>query len=390
MSKPHAIVIGAGFTGVATAHDLALRGFEVTVVERGPIANGTSGRTHGLLHSGGRYAVKDQESAIECIEENMILRKIVPEVIEPNGGLFVALNESDLAYGEAFIEGCQECNIPLEELDREESLRLEPNLNPGVLAAFLVPDGTFDPLRLALAFAATAKSNGARFKLFTEVKSMLTDGQGTVMGIKAWDRTTEEQYELRSDIVINATGAWAGEVAGMAGADVPIAPTPGVMVAYDQRVAERAINRLNKPDDGDIIVPQRRMAVVGTTSFEAENLDYIPVFEDQVKLMLERGAELVPKLRETNMRGAYMATRPLVGAGDSGRSIARTFKCFDHKETHGVDGLVTITGGKATTLRMMAEKTVDLACEKLGVRAECTTEEVKLLSYREYYRIGDP
>lgn len=175
----------------------------------------------------------------------------------------------------------------------------------------------------------------------------------------------------------------------MAGADVPVSPTPGVMVAYDQRVTERAINRLNEPGDGDIIVPQRRMAVVGTTSFEADNLDYIPVFEDQVQLMLERGAELVPEIREANMRGAYMATRPLVGAGDSGRSIARTFKCFDHKESHGVDGLVTITGGKATTLRMMAEKTVDLACEKLGLQVECTTEEVKLLSYREYYRIGE-
>ncbi len=374
---------------MATAHDLALRGFEITVVERGPIVNGTSGRTHGLLHSGGRYAVNDQESALECIEENMILRKIVPEVIEPNGGLFVALNESDLSYGEIFIEGCQECDIPIEELTPEETLRIEPNLNPGVLAAFLVPDGTFDPLRLAMAFAATAKSNGARFKLFTEVRGMLIDGQGNVVGVKIWDRTNDQESELRGDIVINATGAWAGEVAGMAGADVPISPTPGVMVAYDQRVAERAINRLNKPGDGDIIVPQRRMAVVGTTSFEADNLDYIPVFEDQVELMLERGAELVPKLRDTKMRGAYMATRPLVGAGDSGRSIARTFKCFDHKETHGVDGLVTITGGKATTLRMMAEKTVDLVCEKLGVEAESVTEEYKLLSYREYYRFGE-
>ena len=90
MSNPHVIVIGAGFTGVAVAHDLALRGLDVTVIERGPIVNGTSGRTHGLLHCGGRYCVKDQESAIECIEENLILKKIVPEVIEPNGGLFVA------------------------------------------------------------------------------------------------------------------------------------------------------------------------------------------------------------------------------------------------------------------------------------------------------------
>ena len=74
MSLPKVVIIGAGFTGVATAHDLALRGFDVTVIDRGDICNGTSGRTHGLLHSGGRYAVKDQESAIECIDENIIMQ----------------------------------------------------------------------------------------------------------------------------------------------------------------------------------------------------------------------------------------------------------------------------------------------------------------------------
>ena len=150
MSKPHAIIVGAGFTGTATAHDLALRGFDVTVIDRGDICNGTSGRTHGLLHCGGRYAVKDQESAIECIDENILLRKIVPQVIEPNGGLFIALDESDLQYGEAFIEGCEACHIPLEELKPQKALQLEPNINPNLLTAFLIPDGTFDPLRLAL------------------------------------------------------------------------------------------------------------------------------------------------------------------------------------------------------------------------------------------------
>src|SRR5512138_2666900 len=140
MSKPHAIIIGAGFTGTATAHDLALRGFDVTVIERGDLCNGTSGRTHGLLHSGGRYAVKDQESAVECITENAILRKIVPQVIEPNGGLFIALDESDLHYGESFIEGCEACKIPMEELKPAEALRLEPNINPNLLTAFLIPD----------------------------------------------------------------------------------------------------------------------------------------------------------------------------------------------------------------------------------------------------------
>jgi len=386
MSKPQAIIVGAGFTGAATAHDLALRGFDVTVIERGDICNGTSGRTHGLLHCGGRYAVKDQESAIECIDENILLRKIVPQVIEPNGGLFIALNESDLQYRDVFIQGCEACHIPLEELTPEQALRLEPNINPKLLTAFLIPDGTFDPLRLALSFAATAKKNGAKFRIFTEATSLILDGKGGVIGVNILDRASNKPYELRADIVVNATGAWAGEIAEMAGASVPVKPTPGVMVAYDQRFVQRAINRLNTPGDGDIVLPQRRMVVVGTTSFEIDDLDYVPVLEDHVKLMLERGAELIPGIRNARVRGKYMATRPLISSG-SGRSAARTFKCYDHKETHNIDGLVTITGGKATTLRAMAEGTADMVCKKLGLNAPCTTKDVLLLSYRQYYSL---
>ncbi len=385
MSKPHAIVIGAGFTGVAIAHDLALRGFEVTVVERGPIANGTSGRTHGLLHSGGRYAVKDQESAIECIEENTILRKIVPDVIEPNGGMFVAVEESDLEYREEFIAGCEACHIPIEEITPQEALRLEPHLNPKVITAFLVPDGTFDPLRLALAFAATAKSNGAVFHLFTDVVGMVLDGNGNVLGVKVWDRANDERYEIRGDIVVNATGAWVGQITKMAHGHVPITPTPGVMVAYGHRFVQRAINRLVRPSDGDIVLPQRRMAVVGTTSFSVDDVDYIPIIRDQVQMMLERGTKLIPELGTAKVRGIYMATRPLIGSSGPGRSISRTFKAYDHKDLDNIDGLVTITGGKATTCRAMAEKTVDIVCEKLGISAPCTTKEVPLISYRRFY-----
>jgi glycerol-3-phosphate dehydrogenase len=80
-----------------------------------------------------------------------------------------------------------------------------------------------------------------------------------------------------------------------------------------------------------------------------------------------------------------MSARPLVGGGESGRSLARTFKCFDHKETDGIDGFVTITGGKATTCRAMAETTVDTVCRKLGIQAACQTKEITLASYRDYY-----
>src|SRR5512135_3619192 len=151
--KPHAIVIGAGFTGCAIAHDLLLRGFGCTVLERGEIASGTSGRTHGLLHSGGRYCVTDQEAAVECIEENITLRKIVSQCIEFNGGLFVALDDSDLEFSSRFEAGAQACRIPIEKLTPAQAMKLEPNLNPALCLAYTVPDGSFDPLRLALAFA---------------------------------------------------------------------------------------------------------------------------------------------------------------------------------------------------------------------------------------------
>jgi glycerol-3-phosphate dehydrogenase len=387
MEKPHAIVIGAGFTGVATAHDLALRGFDVTVVDRGPIANGTSGRTHGLLHSGGRYCVKDREAGKECIDENLILRKIVPGVIERNEGLFVALTEEDLAYGEEFVEGAEACGIPLEQLSKQETLQMEPQLNPDLIMSFRVPDATFDPLRLAMAFAATAKANGARFQLYTEVESLVIDGQGRVVGVNYWDRAQDKRGELRGDIVVNATGAWAGQITAMAEASVEISPTPGIMVAYDQRLVHNSINHLTKPSDGDIILPQRRMVVVGTTSYSVDDPDYIPVIEEQIQQMLDQGKALIPALERTKPRGIYTATRPLIGGGGPGRSLSRTFKCFDHKETDNVDGLVTITGGKATTLRVMAEKTVDIVCGKLGIDVACTTAEVPLRSYRDYYAL---
>jgi glycerol-3-phosphate dehydrogenase len=384
-SKPHAIIIGAGFTGCATAHDLALRGFQVSVVERGEIASGTSGRTHGLLHSGGRYCVSDHEAAVECMGENILLRKIASQCIEFNGGLFIALDESDLAYSECFAEGAQACGIPAEKLTSQQALALEPNLNPRLLHAYCVPDGAFDPLRLALAFAASAKKNGAQFHTYQQVTGLLRNGKGDVCGIEIWERSSDSKKELRGDIVINAAGAWAGHIAEMVKADVPVKPTPGVMVAFDQRLIHRVVNRLCEPDDGDILLPQRRMVVIGTTSFEVEDVDYIPVLDEQVKMMRERAVRLVPGVANTHIRGAYMSARPLIASVSSGRSLSRTFKCYDHKINEGMDGMVTITGGKATTCRAMAEKTADLVCEKLGIRATCQTRDIVLTSYRQYY-----
>ena len=232
----------------------------------------------------------------------------------------------------------------------------------------------------------SARWLGAEFHPYHEVKQLILDGRSSCRGVLVLDRTTGKPYDLQADMVINATGAWAGKVLEGSGADVDVTPTPGVMVAFDCRLVNRAINRLIEPGDGDILIPQRRMVVIGTTSYEAKDVDYIPVEDDQVAQMLRDACALVPAVAQTHMRGAYMSARPLVGRGQSGRSLARTFKCFDHQESDGIAGLVTITGGKATTCRAMAEATADVVCRKLGLKAACATAESPLRSYRDYYR----
>ena len=183
------LIIGGGGTGGALAHDLALRGLRVTLVERGEVTSGTTGRHHGLLHSGGRYAVKDRESAVECVEENRILRRICPESLECNDGLFVAVEDEDLEYLEPFMDGCAACGIPAERLTPAQALRLEPGLDPGIRAAVRVPDGSMDAMRMPLRFFATARRNGARIAPYMEVTGLDVHDR-TVRGAAVRDHVT--------------------------------------------------------------------------------------------------------------------------------------------------------------------------------------------------------
>ncbi len=384
--KFHVIVIGGGGTGAAVLHDLTQRGFEATLVERGELTSGTTGRHHGLLHSGARYAVKDQESAIECIDENLILRKIAPEALELNEGLFVAITEEDEAYSEPLLAGCEACHIPIRVLTARQALELEPNLNPNLRLAVQIPDGTIDAWRLPLHFFATAKNRGADIRTYSEVIGFIQRA-GTVSGVRVLDHRTQKEYDLKGDLVVNATGAWAEKVTKMAEAEVPVRPSPGVMVAVRGRYHNMVINRMHASGDGDIIVPQRNLSVIGTTSWTVEDPDKLGLPEDHVQLMFKMGAEMVPSIKDSEFRAAWSAARPLIGSKgeDEGRELSRTFKCFDHKERDNVEGLVTICGGKATTLRGMAETTVDVVCRKLGLDIPCRTKEEVLLPYRAYY-----
>jgi len=386
-SRPHVLIVGGGGTGGALAHDLTLRGVKVTLVERGEVTSGTTGRHHGLLHSGARYAVGDRESAIECIEENTILRRICPGSFEENDGLFVAITDEDMEYLEPLLKGCADCGIPTQTLTRDEALRLEPLLNPELKAAVRIPDATMDAMRMPLRFFATAKHGGAGIHSYMEVEGLLVHDH-LVSGAVVLDHVTGKEGEIRADIVVNATGPWAELIAAMAGVDVPIRPSPGVLLALRGRLSNMVINRMHKSGDGDIVVPQRALSIVGTSSWTVDDPDDLGVPEDHVRRMYEEGSKLIPAVKTAEFRAAWSAARPLIGSKDqvdSGRELSRTFKTYDHKETDGVEGFVTITGGKGTTLRGMAELCANVICAKLGIEVECRTRDTVLLPHEAYY-----
>lgn len=383
----HVVVIGGGGTGAAILHDLILRGFTATVVERGELTSGTTGRHHGQLHSGARYAVGDRDIARECMEEVLILQKIAPQSIEMNYGLFVALNEEDRAFGDEFIEACQESTIPAKDIPVSRALEMEPLVNPGILRAVQVPDGTIDAWRLPLQFFATARAGGGDIRTFTEVIG-ITSSHGSVTGVDVRELYSGREYHIAADAVISATGAWAGQVAALAGAHLDITPAPGTMVSVKKRLNNMVISQLHPAGDGDIIVPQRGLSTIGSTQWHTEDPDRVMVPASDITYLMKRGAELIPAFAETPFHAAWAAARPLAGAATTdadGRSLSRDFAALEHSHD-GLRGFISVIGGKATVLRAMAEQTVDVLCNVMGIDEPCTTATTPLLSHRAMYR----
>jgi glycerol-3-phosphate dehydrogenase len=386
--RPHVIIVGGGGTGGALAHDLALRGLAVSLLERGELTSGTTGRHQGLLHSGARFAIANPELAAACGSENRILRRIAPGSFEENGGLFVALTDEDMDWRPGLLAACKACGIPTRALTAAEALALEPGLNPALKAAVWVPEATMDAMRLPLRFFATARQNGAALRPFTEAVGLQVQS-GRVTGVAARDHLTGRDAELEADLVVNATGPWCGRLAAMAGATLPVRPSAGVLVALAGRLCDLVITRLHPAGAGDIVVPQRILSIVGTSAWTVTDPDDLEVPEEHVQLLRREGAKLVPAVAAAAEWAVWAAAWPPAGGVGSGRQEqSQPFWCVDHAATDGIDGLVTITGGTATTLRAMAEATADLVCRKLGVEAPCRTREVVLEPHTAYWTGG--
>ncbi|MFD1642782.1 FAD-dependent oxidoreductase [Halohasta litorea] len=378
------LVIGGGGTGVGTARDLSARGVDVTLVERDGLAGGTTGRSHGLLHSGARYAESDPEGAAECIEENQIIREIGGHCIGDTGGIFVQLEEDDPEYFEAKLEGCQEHGIPAEVIDGDEARDRVPELSEDVVRAMVVPDGVIYPSRLVAANAASAEAHGATVLTHAPVEA-ITVSDGVISSVEVGGEVNET---IEAEYVVNATGAWAGECAAMAGVDVEMQPTKGVMVGVDYEGLGPVVNRCRVPDDGDIIIPHETQVVLGTTSVAVDDPDEFDEEGWEVEKMFQECADMMPALDGREIARTWWGVRPLYapdeagrGSRDSGkgdeRGISRGFFLLDH-EQDGVENFASVVGGKLTTYRMMAEAVADHVADVLGVDGESITATEQL------------
>ncbi|NMC30905.1 MAG: anaerobic glycerol-3-phosphate dehydrogenase subunit A [Veillonellaceae bacterium] len=379
MENVRVVIIGGGATGVGILRDLSMRGVDALLLEQRDLAFGTSSRFHGLLHSGGRYAVKDSAAAHECAEENAILRKIGRHCVEATEGFFVRLPEDDPAYEEVWVNACQTAGIPVQAVSLAEACKLEPHLTDRAVAVYRVPDAAVDGFRLCRQNVLSAQKYGGRVLTYTEVVG-IEHSNGRVEGVRIRNVISGMEDLIHCELIVNAAGSWVGKVASFADIPIHVTPDKGTLIAFNHRFTDRVVNRLRAPGNGDIFVPHGSVTILGTTSLAAERPDDFEPSMAEVQELLTIGCEMFEELPNFRILRAYTGTRPLYSADPTatGRAASRNFAILDHSR-NGLAGFVSIVGGKLTTYRLMAEKLTDLVCDKLSVQAACRTAEEPII-----------
>ncbi len=296
--KTDVLIIGGGVTGTGLARDLAFRGISSIVLEMDMINSGASGRNHGLLHSGARYVSSDLVSAMECKKEADILKRIAPHCIEETGGLYVATRNDKEDYISLFPQLCKKVGIPCQKLTVKQALELEPSLSHQIVAAFRVEDASVDPFHISLENMNQAIEYGARYFSRCKVTKFITASR-VIQKVMARDLLNKRLFEIESNIVVNAAGAWAGEIAKLAGIHMGMLYSKGTLLITHNRITHHVINRLRIPSDGDILVPGGTVSIFGTTAMRIDSLEKIRPSIEETDILVKEAKAIVPALENT-------------------------------------------------------------------------------------------
>ena len=397
------VIIGGGATGLGCAVDSASRGYKTLLLEQVDFSKGTSSRSTKLVHGGVRYLQQGDVSLVfEALKERGLMFKNAPHLVTNQsfiiptyewwGGPFytVGLKVYDLMAGKLGLG-------PSKHLSREEATEALPTVEQqGLKGGVIYHDGQFDDSRMAITLAHTAADYGATVLNYCKVTQLLKDGE-LINGVIAVNQETGEEMEIKSKVVINATGVFADEVIQMDEPGKPdmITPSQGIHLILDKSFLPNT-HAIMVPhtSDGRVMfaVPWHNHVVVGTTDTLIENHSLEPAaLESEVDFVLETaGKYLVKQPTRADVLSVFAGLRPLAkpeGGKKATKEISR-----GHKILISISGLITIIGGKWTTYRRMAEDTIEKAIMLGGLpERECITRHLPVHGYRmDLDPISDP
>ena len=364
-------IVGGGATGLGTALDAAARGFKVVLLESHDFAKGTSSRATKLVHGGVRYLAQGNISLVrEALHERTTLLKNAPHLARPLAFVMpsyklwetpfygVGLKMYDALAGDAGLGAT-------EFLGRMDTIRCLPTVaSDGLKGGVKYWDGQFDDARLALALARTAALKGALLVNYCEVTE-LTYADGRVNGLVCVDQETQQRFEVRARCVVNAAGVWVdalrekdGEAQGKPVKPM-VAPSQGVHIVVDREFlpSDHAL-MVPKTTDGRVLfaVPWLGKVILGTTDSPKNQLDYEPeAMQKEVAFILGESARYLRRApKVSDVRSIWAGLRPLVKHQDDDAGNTKKIS-REHTVLVSKSGLVTVTGGKWTTYRAMAE-----------------------------------
>ncbi len=388
------VVIGGGATGLGCAVDSASRGFKTLLLEQSDFSKGTSSRSTKLVHGGVRYLQQgDVSLVLEALKERGLMFRNAPHLVTNQsfviptydwwGGPFytAGLKVYDLMAGTLGLG-------PSRHLSREEAIEALPAVGrDGLKGGVIYQDGQFDDARMAITLARTAVDYGATVVNYCRVIKLLKE-DNLINGVVAADLEKGEEFQIKSKVVINATGVFADEVIQMdePGAPEMITASQGIhLILGKEFLPGNYAVMVPQTADGRVMfaVPWYNHVIVGTTDTLLESRSLEPVaLDSEIDFLLKTaGKYLVKQPERKDVRSVFAGLRPLAkpeGDKKATREISR-----GHRVLVSVSGLITITGGKWTTYRRMAEDTIDKAIMLGGLpERECITHHLPVHGYR--------
>ncbi len=384
------IVIGGGVTGAGVAHDAALRGLRVLLLERNDFASGTTGTCSGMLHGGLRYLTDDPEVTRESCVESGIIQRLAPHTIFRIPFMWVIPAGKPVGLYASVVARYDELaplknSSPHVELTREEALQVEPGLTPDISGALTWDEPGISPFVLNVLIAMGAQRAGAELRNHARVTAILRE-ENRVVGVRWQDTINGATESARSRMVVNAAGPWTPFVANLAGIDFRLKPTRGTHLVFDRRITSVAVRAHN----GVYTLPHENTTLLGLTDiFYSGDPDRVRPTPEEVEYLLSGIETVLPAIRQARILRAFCGVRPLIDqSGDDEHRLTRRHQVYDHAQRDGLAGFITVAGGKMVTYRLMAEETVDAVCAALrpdsgqapGMEPlpPCLTRETKL------------